>query len=44
MFVSIIAQTPDLPTEELAELHAVIQAIEYERRNDSATKQGEATT
>lgn len=24
-------KTPDLPTEELAELHAIIQAIEYER-------------
>lgn len=23
--------TPELPTEELAELHAIIQAIEYER-------------
>src|SRR5262249_23630579 len=23
----------DLPTEELAELHAIVQAIEYERRN-----------
>ena len=25
--------TPILPTEELAELHAIIQAIEYERQN-----------
>ncbi len=25
------AGTPNLPTEELAELHAIIQAIEYER-------------
>jgi len=23
----------DLPTEELAELHAIIQAIEYQQRN-----------
>jgi len=26
--------SPPLPTEELAELHAIIQAIEYERNND----------
>jgi hypothetical protein len=26
-------QSPILPTEELAELHAIIQAIEYERRS-----------
>lgn len=29
--------SPDLPTEELAELHAIIQAIDYERkRNDQS--------
>jgi len=27
--------TPSLPTEELAELHAIIQAIEYERETKS---------
>lgn len=31
-FISPVT-TPDLPTEELAELHAIIQAIEYERNN-----------
>jgi hypothetical protein len=25
--------SPELQTEELAELHAIVQAIEYERRN-----------
>lgn len=28
-----IITTPHLPTETLAELHAIIQAIEYERKN-----------
>jgi hypothetical protein len=27
-------EASDLPTEELAELHAIIQAIEYERNRD----------
>lgn len=27
--------SPELPTEELAELHAIIQAIEYERNQDA---------
>jgi hypothetical protein len=31
-----IAQSAWLPTEELAELHAIIQAIEYERTGQSA--------
>lgn len=26
-------ESPKLPTEELAELHAIIQAIDYERKN-----------
>lgn len=28
----------DMPTEELAELHAIIQAIEYERTNNEQSK------
>lgn len=28
-------QSPRLPTEELAELHAIIQAIEWERNNEN---------
>lgn len=31
---SPLKNSPDLPTEELAELHAIIQAIEWERNND----------
>ena len=30
-----IIESPELPTEELAELHAIIQAIEYERKTNS---------
>ena len=31
----------DLPTEELAELHAIIQAIEYERAHRTETRADE---
>jgi hypothetical protein len=34
--IIIIPVGTDIITEELAELHAIIQAIEYERRNEAA--------
>lgn len=33
-------ESPKLPTEELAELHAIIQAIEFERESDKQDEAG----